>query len=158
MCLVPSQQGHAQSLSNLKELTIKVEESMLIDSLLIVPGSEIIRKHPDLDLIAKDDYQIEYGTSKLTWNKMPDCDSIRILYRHFPSSLSRTYSKKDPQLLYDFLSGGTEPLVYNTGTKDLDLFDLEVWIIMEVFLGESVLEIHRTWWSIRSSISNWRES
>lgn len=117
------QNGLAQDLNNLKTNVIAVSlDTVRVDSLSIISGTETI-----LDCngnkIPFDNYKLVPHTSKLTWVIPPDCDSVKLTYRHFNFDWSKTYyNKKMPEVKehQDYLMN---PFAYRPEEKSNRLID-----------------------------------
>lgn len=114
----------AQSLSNLKTKTfIITADTLQIDSLSIVPQSEIIRAKQTIVDTAY--YHINYALAQLIWKKRPVTDTISITYRRFPFSFAQRYVNKDRQNIRAFDGDGATYQPYKIEPQTVnDLFDL----------------------------------
>lgn len=81
----------AQDLSNYRKKIIAVSDTLLLDTLSIVPNSVFTGG------IDTSHYRVNYSEAKLYWKpgKKPGADSVEISYRVFPFSFSKSYMHKD---------------------------------------------------------------
>jgi len=113
-----------QGLNNLRIQTYTAKtDSMVLDSLLIVPGTVLVSCIDNQSTIKADSYEIDFPQSVLKWNTAPACDSVRVSYRHFPEIFNQAYSKKDQALLYAYLREPMQPLFYEAPKEPYDIFD-----------------------------------
>ncbi len=116
--------AQGQGLSNLRLKTFDINEKpIVLDTLLIVPGTIYVGCADDSQNISEADYSIDYPSSTLTWNNIPECESVQISYRHFPNLFNETYSKKDQGLLHAYLREPLEPVTYQAPREAQDIFD-----------------------------------
>ncbi len=109
-----SAQKQPGSNSNLRSKRIAVSQSF-IDSLSIVPQSFIIPGIPAID------YEFDYSTSNIRWNKNPSSDSILVTYRVLPFKLNSTVQNfKYDSIRFNF---NNEPFVITTSRTSEKLFD-----------------------------------
>ena len=97
--------GRSQNLSNLRNKTISpLNDTLLLDSLSIVPGSELIFDYNN-NILSKSQYNIDYAKSLLILSKsiLKTSNNIRIAYRVFPVNFTKeTYKRKKEET---FISG-----------------------------------------------------
>ncbi|HUX84364.1 MAG TPA: hypothetical protein VMV20_03970, partial [Chitinophagaceae bacterium] len=89
-------------------------DTVLLDSLSIVPGSFT------MEGVADSDYLLDEPGSRLLWKIRPKADSVRVSYRVFGFSFSRTYYHKDLAKLYQ--SYVFSPYVYQGGAATSSRF------------------------------------
>lgn len=77
---LPSQ--NENTLSNLRIKKMAVADTMLLDTVSIVPKTFSIAGIPDSE------YHLDFITAVLSWNKKPATDSVLITYRVFPFKLN----------------------------------------------------------------------
>ncbi|MCG8410177.1 MAG: hypothetical protein MI739_02710 [Bacteroidales bacterium] len=91
----------AQNLSNIRYKSLKVDlDTILVDSLSIVPGSEIISYRDKI--LNKNDYSIDYPKSVLTLSQyiVDSINYITIRYRVFPINFAEhTYFRKTDDVI-----------------------------------------------------------
>ncbi|HVB03240.1 MAG TPA: hypothetical protein VNE41_05940 [Chitinophagaceae bacterium] len=101
--------------SNQRIREIRVEkDSILLDTLSIIPGSIQIKGVPDST------YRYDAAASRLLWISKPRKDSVRVTYRVFPFSFTRSYYHKDIRKLND--SYVLAPYVYRGGEGEASRF------------------------------------
>lgn len=89
---------YSQSYSNLRKQTIVLSDSVRLDTLSIVPGSEIIRNLQQ-HIVADSLYHINFSNSKIyTKSKILKKQSVEITYRVFPFNFSQPYPKIPTQI------------------------------------------------------------
>ena len=82
---------HGQSFSNLRRKMVVISDSTTIDTLSIVPGSEILRDAKQ-QIISDSLYHINYSKSILyTKNRVIKNQQVVITYRVFPFNFSKPY-------------------------------------------------------------------
>lgn len=94
--------------SNRKEKTLAVTDTILLDTLSLVPGSVFIENTDSSS------YRINAGEAKLIWEpgKKPGIDSVKISYRVFPLLFSKNYFHKDISLVEPGERGAVNPFSY----------------------------------------------
>ncbi len=81
---IPAQQ---KTQSNLRQKTFAVADSILIDSMSIIPGTFMVNGfHDSL-------YHIDFVQAKLKWIHKPSSDSFNIVYRVFPFKLNQALQR-----------------------------------------------------------------
>jgi hypothetical protein len=81
------------SYSTWRHSTIAVQDTIVLDTLSLVENTLVI------DNVSANTYSYNAYTSKLFFITKPNTDSIVVHYRIIPYNLSKTYSKKNTQLL-----------------------------------------------------------
>ncbi len=101
--------GTAQVFSpNQKKLYTAVSDTLVLDSLSLVPGSVNFKTFPDSVNEPKIDYKIH---ALIFSEKKPD--SILVSYKRFPYNFEHKYFHKDPSALYTDLSKPNNPYTIN---------------------------------------------
>lgn len=120
-----------QTINNIREKTISFKEDTIdLDSLSILPNSLIILS-PDDQYINADAYSIDYVDAILIWNKNSpyysklNYDSLKIIYRVFPFSLTASYQHKDFRLIEKSVEGVRNPFTMSYENTTNDLFKFE---------------------------------
>jgi len=111
---------YAQNNGNLRVKVLSLSKDTLqIDSLSMVPKSEIIR---DINghIISESNYLINYADGWLVWKGEPNQDMIKITYRSFPYSITKKYFHKDPNLIESEVVTTKNPFVYSYNEKPND--------------------------------------
>ncbi len=112
----------AQLKSNHHSKKIAVIDSVLIDTLSILPNSvKIFQNNILLDTSA---YQLDYTKALLTWKNKPSKDSVEITYRTFPVLLNKRYFHKNPSLISPEIVSNN-PYVYQVKQEENTLFSFE---------------------------------
>jgi len=106
--------GFSQQLSNIRSKTFFVSgDTMLIDTLSIVPESFFIRDLESEKLIEDSVFEMDYTNAILRWNEKPVTDSIKISYRVFPFSFSKIAFHKDSRLIEPDVQFNYNPFDYS---------------------------------------------
>lgn len=106
-------QKQSGALSNLRSKKIAVTQST-VDSQSVVPNSFFIAGIPSSD------YNLNYSTSTIRWNRLPLTDSVLITYRVLPFATSKSIQNyKYDSIRFNFNS---EPVIVNTNSN-ADVFD-----------------------------------
>lgn len=87
----------AQFKSNFHFKKVAVKDSILIDSLSILPNT--LKLYNQENRIDSGDYKINFAAGLLTWKNKPLSDSINISYRTFPVLLTGKSYRKNPSLI-----------------------------------------------------------
>ncbi len=112
-------------LSNLRYAErIVASDTLLLDSLSIIPSSLVIRCIEGPEEIATNDYELNFVDGQVIWKNRPSCDSIAIRYRVFAHRLNKQYSLKEEVLLQSSGSQPLKDLSYRAGSAKKDIFDL----------------------------------
>ena len=114
--------GSAQSFNaNQKKLYRMVTDTLVLDSLSIVPGSVSFKTFPVLD--SAQNPKINYKFHALIFMKKKP-DSILVSYKKFPYNFENKFFHKDPNKLYTDLSRANNPytITYTNSTKQDFLF------------------------------------
>ncbi|MCW3078209.1 MAG: hypothetical protein JWO32_2818, partial [Bacteroidetes bacterium] len=119
-----SLKGNAQLLTpNQKKAFTVIPDTLVLDSLSIVPGTVSYKAFPEPDSLARP--LINYKLHALIFNsKKPD--SIVISYKRFPFNFERKYFHRNPNSLYTDLSMAKNPYTIsytNTVRRDFLLQD-----------------------------------
>lgn len=103
--------GMAQTFNpNQKKLFKTVSDTLVLDSLSLVPGSVNFKIFPLGDSLSFP--KVNYKSHALIFtNKKPD--SILVTYKRFPYNLENNYFHKDPNILYTDLSKPNNPFNIN---------------------------------------------
>ena len=113
--------GQSGLLSNIRSRRIPLaKDSVVIDTLSIVPGSVYIRG------VDKTEYTVNPQKAQLIWKHRPAGDSVLVSYRVLPLNLSKTYYHKDrrqietnsifsyhPDIIKAGSSGAFDPVEYS---------------------------------------------
>ncbi len=114
--------GNAQSFTSHKQKKIgQITDTLVLDSLTIVPGSLNILFYPKLD--SANFPEINYKLHALIFkNKKPD--SLNVSYRTFPYNLEHKFYHKDASSLYTDFTRRNNPFTinYNNNSNRDDLF------------------------------------
>lgn len=110
----------AQPYSNYREGVYAVSDTLIIDSLSILPHS--LKIFVNDTEITREDYRIHYSESKLSWvaGKKPASDSIHISYRVFPLLFSKEYFHKDISKIEVGEKGAINPFTYTIEKRQED--------------------------------------
>jgi hypothetical protein len=87
----------AQFKSNFQFKKVAVKDSILIDTLSLLPNT--LKIYGAENRIDSSDFNINYATALLTWKKKPSLDSITLAYRTFPLLLTQKSFHKDPSII-----------------------------------------------------------
>ncbi len=93
---------------NQKKLYTAVSDTLVLDSLSLVPGSVNFKTFPDSVNAPKIDYKIH---ALIFSEKKPD--SILVSYKRFPYNFEHNFFHKDPSALYTDLSKPNNPYTIN---------------------------------------------
>jgi hypothetical protein len=105
---------YAQIGNNFRNKIIAPADKVQLDSLSIIPNSEIVRLK-DGTIVSSNDYFINYPKSLLIFNFKPQ-DSIEISYRVFPFNFDKTYQNKSDSLIRPDVKGSFNPFLFS-GTE-----------------------------------------
>jgi hypothetical protein len=105
---------YAQIGNNFRNKIIAPADKVQLDSLSIIPNSEIVRLK-DGTIVSSNDYFINYPKSLLIFNSKPQ-DSIEISYRVFPFNFDKTYQNKSDSLIRPDVKGSFNPFLFS-GTE-----------------------------------------
>lgn len=112
----------AQDLSNYRVKILAASDTILLDSLSIVPNSVMVLT-VDSSPGAVNDFQVNYSEAKLFWiqGKKPGVDSVKISYRVFPLSFSKSYMHKDISKIEAGEKGALNPFSYTVEKQAEDI-------------------------------------
>ena len=79
---LPFQTNENKNLSNLRQKKLAVTDSLVLDTVSIIPKTFSIAGIPDSD------YHLDFIRAILHWNKKPSADSVLVTYRVFPYKLN----------------------------------------------------------------------
>ncbi|MDX2171939.1 MAG: hypothetical protein SFY56_02390 [Bacteroidota bacterium] len=98
---------------------LSISDTLILDSLSLVPGSVIFNAFPELDSL--DIPKIDYTSHSVIFSKKPD--SVIVSYTRFPFNFENKYFHRNPNALYTDLSRPNNPynINYNTANKQNDL-------------------------------------
>ena len=99
-----------------------IGDSLLLDTLSIVPNSVSLFADNSEKLLDKKNYEIDYGSALLIWKNKPELDSINIEYRVFPFLLSQTYKHKDSDAIESSIN---KPYTYKVEAPVESIFDAD---------------------------------
>lgn len=95
-----SQLADYSQYSNLRSKVLtNISDTMTIDTLSIFPSTFLMRNLRTDEIIAKDNYELDYASGKLIFKSGYKPDSILISYRSFPTYLAKTVQHKNPNLI-----------------------------------------------------------
>jgi hypothetical protein len=112
--------GNAQLFKTTQSKLYKIgTDTLILDSLSIVPGSVVYKTFPQLD--SNHLPKINYKLHALIFTKA--VDSAIVSYKRFPYNFEANFYHKNPNSLYTDLSRPNNPynIYYNTNTKQNDL-------------------------------------
>ena len=119
-----TQQAKAQDVTNLRQLNLLLNsDTMSIDSLSLVPNSEIIflGNQP----IDKGSYEIDYTKGLfILIDKQLKEKTISLTYRVFPTSFEKSYEHKKINNIENINKALTNPFLYEYTAKNEDIFYL----------------------------------
>ncbi|HET6243269.1 MAG: hypothetical protein H0V01_01765 [Bacteroidetes bacterium] len=119
--------GYAQTGNNLREkhLIPSITDTIKLDSLSIISGSEIIYLS-DGTIADSLFYGIDYFSASLYF-KQEYSDTIKLLYRVFPYDFKKTFQNKDFGKLEPDETGAINPFsyIYDEHNNENDIFKLE---------------------------------
>jgi len=106
--------------SNKTKLFAFINDTLVLDSLSIVPGSIVFNASPELD--SSTTPKINYKLHALIFTKKPT--TILVSYKRFPYNFEANFYHKNPNILFTDLSRSNNPfnINYNTTSKQNDLF------------------------------------
>lgn len=113
---------YAQNNSLLKLKKIAVKDSILLDTLSILPSSFKILS--GTTAISSNQYQINYAASTLVWKQKPKTDSVIVQYKTLPLLLSKKQFYKDPKLIEEEVINN-KPYTYQIVKEDNAIFNFE---------------------------------
>lgn len=118
----------AQDLSRLRFKTLATgSDTLHLDTLSIAPGSLVVRDASNR-LIDSSTYRVDAAKGALIWKTRPAADSITVMYRTFPFSLSRMVFKKNPEgigQVEDYLLNPFSYIPQSQSAAAIDFGDLE---------------------------------
>jgi hypothetical protein len=115
-------QAFGQQLSNVRYATIELHnDSMLLDTLSIIPGSELLFDEKE-QLVEDKAYKIDYARSVLYWKG--EAPPSRIAFRVYPFSLSIPYQHKNIKHIEPDQDVEESPFIYTIDEEDRDVFNL----------------------------------
>ncbi len=94
---------------NQKKLFKTLSDTLVLDSLSLVPGSVNFKTFPEGDSLHFP--KVNYKLHSLIFTKKPD--SIVVAYKRFPYNFEHRYFHKDPKALYTDLSKPNNPFTIN---------------------------------------------
>ncbi len=105
--------------STQKKLFKTLSDTLVLDSLSLVPGSITINEFPKVDSLFTP--KINYKLHALIFSKKPD--SVFVSYKRFPYNFENKFFHKNPNSLFTDLSRPNNPFTinYNTISKQNDL-------------------------------------
>tara|TARA_R110002072_G_scaffold302650_1_gene487074 strand:- start:2103 stop:5537 length:3435 start_codon:yes stop_codon:yes gene_type:complete len=110
--------SHAQN-SSLREKVIVASDTIQLDSLSIYPNSFELRC--DGKLIARDEYKLDYASSKLILKK--DCGGeLTTKYRVLPMNLAQIYQKRDTSVMFSKEKGFQDRFMIAAVGQTTDVF------------------------------------
>ncbi len=101
----------AQQGNNFRNKFIAPVDSIYLDSLSIIPNSEIIRTK-DGAIFSSENYFINYSKSLLILKSISE-DSIEISYRVFPYNFDKSYQNKSDSLIRPDAKGSFNPFLFS---------------------------------------------
>lgn len=93
-CL-PNARGQVSNI-RIKRLPVS-QDSMLLDSLGIIPGELVVLSLDDT--LKASDYSLNPMATKIHLNKLPDSDSLTVIYRVMPFDIAKDFSHKPLSLI-----------------------------------------------------------
>jgi hypothetical protein len=115
----------AQVRSTYRQVSMAIEDDTLqLDTLSIIPGSEIIRNKDNV-VLSDSLYRIDYANSRIYFRKKASLpDSLHIAYRVFPFLFTRPYYHKSPQQAEPSDPGRYDYFTLKPENKGPELFDI----------------------------------
>lgn len=92
--------------TNLRVKTLPVSDSIVLDSLSLVPGS--------ITVLPEISYFVDESKSLIVFERPFRSDSVQITYRVLPLNLSQPYYRKDTTLMTPDVTGTVNPFIYDT--------------------------------------------
>ena len=103
---------YAQSYSNLREKVVKNSDTLVLDTLSIIPNSLSVIDPTADTLIYSRFFDMDVANARLIWKQRPQLDSIKVIYRVYPILFTKPYFHKDTSLILDYPDLMTDPFVY----------------------------------------------
>lgn len=113
--------AYAQLKSNLHTKKIPVTDSLIIDTLSILPNT--VKIYQENSLLDTAYYDIDYTTALLIWKKRPQSEFVNINYRTFPVLLNKKQFHKDQSLIQAEIV--SKPYIYKPDEQENTLFSFE---------------------------------
>ncbi|ADY53420.1 hypothetical protein Pedsa_2881 [Pseudopedobacter saltans DSM 12145] len=111
----------AQIKSRLNTKIVAVKDSILVDSLSILP--QTFKIYLGDELLDTSTYKIDFANSLLTWKKKPLADFVQLSYRTFPVLLTEKSFHKDRSLIG--LEAMGKSFVYQPPAQENTLFNFQ---------------------------------
>lgn len=117
-----SEYAYGQFKSNYQSKKIPVKDTLVIDTLSILPNT--LKLFNGTDLIDTSQYKFNFASATLIWKIRPTADSISISYRTFPLLLTKKEYNKDPALIEEEIISNN-PFIYRPKVEENTLFNFE---------------------------------
>nr|WP_294897113.1 hypothetical protein [uncultured Pedobacter sp.] len=122
LLFLASQAAYAQISPNLTLKKVVVKDSVILDSLSILPNSfKVLTGTLNVN---PSQYKINYASAVLVWLKRPNVDSVLVSYKTLPLLLAKKTFYKDPKLIEEQVINN-QPYIYQVKKEENAIFNFE---------------------------------